>query len=975
MKKIFLLFLALCIFFSAIPLVYAQDNKSISSGYICATNLKTNITRDHKALSKDGKIYMMPEDIATICEYSCETVSINENELNEFVESSFALSSALPKNSLDKLFKNGKFEFIVFTHDNVTDEIQTQIFYSNGYAQTMGKSYEIDEVEHAGETYFSLEKMLYLMHAQWCVEGSRLYYYPLGGTIFDFVEMNFKYVYEHSVKNEDLLNDGESKLGHATRVVFSHIINDVEVLAFVPYGDYVVRQNDYEEALLQLATTEDSFIEGTSSKEIEKHLKDSPFQTVQTGLTVSDTTLESLTALPNAISKSKLNKFSKWNDFSTIDTTQLQDMQKTVEVWGDVVTVANALADYNEISTRSLEWDKDFVAGLDILYTMNEDWYGTDGKLLANAADDLLDEYANPTKEAQKKVLDDIGMAIFEKLLAKTPVGYIESIIAISNVLIKSNPACAKSIEVADLMHTVHSLIDIETIYLNEFVGEYIEYEHYLQNSNDPSSSLRVAELFYAMLTPNPQTVVEHKTISDMRCALEMFLKTSLRNKTYVYFFREYNNGAGWCYTADATALKEDIYKTYALLSELILTRDYDRLLVLDSFENMYSDEYGCIREKISADILTDSPSSEKTPSNSEQHSSVSFPVDYFGKTFSELKRMFGVNYTCSTVDHGVFSLHFDDTPLSFWFVEPALDKIMSIQGGDETPLESKKVSSVVVSTKENITLAPNQPYTSVDTYTTLQNKASSISLVDDEMWGTKNCEITIGNYKAIYCWGMDKFTTASPAGYIVIYPASVDSPYAEPQENIDNVDGSLTEKEFDLGKISNQHYENRFIGIGYVLNSGWTFYTEEQLKALNQITENVTGDAYKDALKQATVAFDMLALSPNATDSISVNLERVDSSTLQEFGVVQYCQNVIPSMEETLRNMGANNVSVNITEAVVDGKTMSVLKTTSTLSGVPLYQMTIVLKCGTNHIANVTITTYHTDSINDILSNLYFVE
>ncbi len=606
MKKIISLIIILCLLFSTVSAIaYAEEDTNVSTGFINTVNLKTNKAISYQGIKKNACIYMLPDDIATIGGYVCEKSYLEREEIESFIGNGSFVSKIYSHLDLDKIFTNNKFEYLTFSRNN-TDYI-TQIFYHSGYATTMGKTFEIDYVNYDGETYLNLEKVLYLMHAQWCVEDNFLYYYPLGNNIFDFIGLNFNYMSEHSVQHSSLLMNDEGKWAHSTRIVVSHIFNDIDMRIFIPfYGDDLIQQEWYKEAILQLATTDDSFIDDYGSEQINKYLKDSSFQKIKTGLSSINTTLD-IIELPSKISETKLNRFSKWNDLSTIDTEQLKD---TIGNFGDVVSVANILVDFNEIATRSKEWGTDFVNGLNLLSNINEEVYGDYSKDIIKVSEKLLDEFHNPAEVASASAMFDSYDLILNKLFDKTAtgqvIGGIESIITLSNAIIKSNPDYAKQIENADLMNTVHSLINVENIFLSEFVDSYHEYLQYF-GVESGSSSLMLWELLN-VVSVNPRKATESKAIFDLRNSLEMFLKTSLRNKTFVYHFNsELNDMPNWEDTDEASELKKDIYKTYALLSELISTRDFDELLYLDdSFEQMHSDKYGFMRTKIDSDILTD---------------------------------------------------------------------------------------------------------------------------------------------------------------------------------------------------------------------------------------------------------------------------------------------------------------------------------------------------------------------------------
>lgn len=613
MKKTISAIIIICLLFASVSaMVYAKGDASLSVGYINTINAKTNESVSYQGICKNDTIYMMANDIATIGEYNCEALSLERGTAESIIENSTILSKLYSKLNFDKLFERENFEYLVFSRKNTTTDYITQIYYSDGYAETMCKSFEIDTVKYDGQTYLNLEKMLYLMHAQWCVEESFLYFYPLDYNIFDFIGEKFSYMSETSIQHNSLLYDGENKWGHSARIVLSHILNDVDMRIFIPfYGSDMIQQDWYEEAILQLSTTDDSFIDDYGSKQISNYLKDSPYHKIETGLNAIDGTLESIEDLQNRMAGTKLTKFSRWNDLSTINTEQLDTLQKELTSFSNIVSTANILVDFNEINTRSKKWSDDFIDGLNILYTINKDAYGNYGKDILGAADNLLDEYENPTEEATEAAILDTCKLILDNLIEKPIVGRIESIIALSNVIIKSNPNCAKAIETADLMNTVHALINVENVFLNEFADSYHDYLHFL-GIEDGNSSLRLFELMmYTSLNKNPQKEIEIDSIFEMRSALEMFLKTSLRNKAYVYHLSYYNKGGSlWAPTAEAKELENDIYKTYALLSELISTRDYDELFYLDeTFASIYSNKYGLMREELNGNLLKEEAS------------------------------------------------------------------------------------------------------------------------------------------------------------------------------------------------------------------------------------------------------------------------------------------------------------------------------------------------------------------------------
>ena len=65
--------------------------------------------------------------------------------------------------------------------------------------------------------------------------------------------------------------------------------------------------------------------------------------------------------------------------------------------------------------------------------------------------------------------------------------------------------------------------------------------------------------------------------------------------------------------------------------------------------------------------------------------------------------------------------------------------------------------------------------------------------------------------------------------------------------------EGNQEEKpEFSLGDTTGSTYTNDFLGISCTLPEGWVFYTDEQIKEQNNITENYLDEEVIEQLKKA---------------------------------------------------------------------------------------------------------------------------
>lgn len=178
--------------------------------------------------------------------------------------------------------------------------------------------------------------------------------------------------------------------------------------------------------------------------------------------------------------------------------------------------------------------------------------------------------------------------------------------------------------------------------------------------------------------------------------------------------------------------------------------------------------------------------------------------------------------------------------------------------------------------------------------------------------------------------------------------------------------------KEFSLGKTEGTVYENEFIGFGCDLGEGWVFRTDEEIKALNNVTQTIVGEEYVEILKQADTVYDMLAAK--GVDNINVNLKKSDEQAIAAINNAVYYKLIAPAAVEMLESMGCENVSYEVIEITVDGVTRNAIHLTSNFLGVNMYQ-TVFQHASNGYIATVTVTTCTEDTTFDIIGKFYWLD
>lgn len=176
------------------------------------------------------------------------------------------------------------------------------------------------------------------------------------------------------------------------------------------------------------------------------------------------------------------------------------------------------------------------------------------------------------------------------------------------------------------------------------------------------------------------------------------------------------------------------------------------------------------------------------------------------------------------------------------------------------------------------------------------------------------------------------------------------------------------------LGTNDGKVYENKFIGIGYKLNDGYTLYTDEQIKELNNITSDMAGDEYRELMSNATIIYDMFAADSSGLNSINLNLEKLDDQQMALLNIKQNFEAAVDIMEDTYNNLGCTNFKYDISTVEIDDREVDALYIEAEINGTSLYQTLFGVKCD-GYLANIAVSTYFTNTTSDIINNIYWLD
>ena len=171
-----------------------------------------------------------------------------------------------------------------------------------------------------------------------------------------------------------------------------------------------------------------------------------------------------------------------------------------------------------------------------------------------------------------------------------------------------------------------------------------------------------------------------------------------------------------------------------------------------------------------------------------------------------------------------------------------------------------------------------------------------------------------------------------------------------------------------EVGTSKNNTYKNTFAGITCTLGSDWTFMTDAEIKANNELTMDMMGDNYAEAIKNATYFTDMMATHTNGMDTINVVFEKL-TGVNQSLTEEQYANLCKDSTKGALESMGMTKVTITVEKGIFAGEEHNFLAISGEFSGVPVYERLVVLRCG-SYAVSVTACTWYADTCKTILDS-----
>ena len=189
--------------------------------------------------------------------------------------------------------------------------------------------------------------------------------------------------------------------------------------------------------------------------------------------------------------------------------------------------------------------------------------------------------------------------------------------------------------------------------------------------------------------------------------------------------------------------------------------------------------------------------------------------------------------------------------------------------------------------------------------------------------------------------------------------------------ENIsddDETPPTTSEPVLSLGKTENNRYHNDYFGVSCTLPSDWFFYTDEEIRELNNFTMDSLDEDFAENLKNATIIYDMFAKTPNGFNFTNITMEKLTPLQVLTSDLKTALESQFPTLESSYANMGYTNIQTAYQKVTVDGKEYDGMKLTAQLQGIDFYVVSICyLK--KSYLVSVSVASLVTDDTDTLLS------
>ena len=178
----------------------------------------------------------------------------------------------------------------------------------------------------------------------------------------------------------------------------------------------------------------------------------------------------------------------------------------------------------------------------------------------------------------------------------------------------------------------------------------------------------------------------------------------------------------------------------------------------------------------------------------------------------------------------------------------------------------------------------------------------------------------------------------------------------------------AVTAKDFSLGTVSGNHYENDFVGVQCDLADSWTIHGEDKLAELSGLVANsFSGEEAKKLVEENNSVFLFYAEEAETFHSINIVVTNTESYSLAMLEHKEFVDQMVAQMPALLAQSYMEDITCQAETFSFCGEEVYGIGISATANGIPIYERQVVILEGTYSIT-LTACTYFEDTTADLL-------
>ena len=178
----------------------------------------------------------------------------------------------------------------------------------------------------------------------------------------------------------------------------------------------------------------------------------------------------------------------------------------------------------------------------------------------------------------------------------------------------------------------------------------------------------------------------------------------------------------------------------------------------------------------------------------------------------------------------------------------------------------------------------------------------------------------------------------------------------------------AVTAKEFSLGTVNGNHYQNDFVGIQCELSNDWTIYNEAQIAEMFGLyADSFTEEDFKEMIEESGSSIIFYAEDSVTLSSVNISVTDTKSYSTAMGDHKELVDSIIEQMPEMMEQSVMTNVKVEADTFPFCGEDTYGTYITASVYDIPAFERQVISIEGTYSIT-LTVCSYYEDSTMELL-------